>query len=395
MPARASAPASVPVVGRCRTRAEPGRAVAVGVAVGSGVAVGVAVAVAVGVGVGLGVAVGVGFGFGPKPAGGSAESGGTSAMPWAPAPAGAASARSSDPVRAIRRTVGSIAANPRAEPGWMGRVTTFAGMEASVPPRARLAALRRSESAAAALLAVATIVQQGAAIVFTVVFTRVLGTDGYGALAALTNFTVIMLVPGSALQVAVARRGTLGRLGGGPELAATLRRWTTRLLGLLLAVSVVAAVLREPLAGLVNVDETWGAAAVPATATLWLLVCVQRGLLLSAGAYKGVAASLAAEGVGRILVALVLAAVGLGVTGAYLGLGLAYGLIALVLAAVLARRLGPAPAPSRPHPSRPHPSRPRPSRPHPGRPRPGVAEVDRIRCGQPPPPPGGGRRTGP
>src|SRR4051794_38253445 len=86
--------------------------------------------------------------------------------------------------------------------------------------RGRVRAAQRSDTGQAAGLAVATIVQQLLAVAFTVVFTRILGTGGYGSLAALINLTVILLVPGSALQVAAARRGTLRQPGRGAGLAA-------------------------------------------------------------------------------------------------------------------------------------------------------------------------------
>src|SRR4051794_30441146 len=120
--------------------------------------------------------------------------------------------------------------------------------------RGRLEGLRSSDTAQAAGLAVATIVQQGLAVLFTVVFTRILGTGGYGSLGALINLTVILLVPGSALQVVAARQGTLGRLGRGGELAATLDRWTRHILLGLALVAVVSVAARSPLAALVNVD---------------------------------------------------------------------------------------------------------------------------------------------
>ena len=43
------------------------------------------------------------------------------------------------------------------------------------------------------------------ALVFTVVFARVLGATDYGSLATLMSAFIILMVPGSALQVAVAR----------------------------------------------------------------------------------------------------------------------------------------------------------------------------------------------
>ena len=223
---------------------------------------------------------------------------------------------------------------------------------ATRPPslRARLEGLRRSDTAQAAGLAVATMVQQLTAVVFTVVFTRILGTDGYGALAALINFSVILIVPGSALQVAAARQGTLGRLGSGAELAATLNRWTRHVLVGIAAVAVVSVLAREPLAQLVNVEEEWAAAAVPVSAAVWLLVCVQRGLLQAARAYRPVAISIVAEGVLRIVGSLLLVAAALEVTGAYLGLLVAWTVIAVVLGRLLRERLGPPAQDAERHP---------------------------------------------
>ena len=217
--------------------------------------------------------------------------------------------------------------------------------------RARLETLRRSETAQAAGLAVATIAQNLIAVAFTVVFTRILGTDGYGSLAALINFSVILIVPGSALQVAAARQGTLGRLGGGGELAATLDRWTRHIAAGIAVVAVISIIAREPLADLVNVDQAWGAAAVPVTAAVWLLLCVERGLLQAARAYKPVAASIVGEGVVRIAASLVLV-LAFDVTGAYLGLLVAWGGMAVVLGRLLRARLGAPARDAAPHPLR-------------------------------------------
>ncbi len=218
--------------------------------------------------------------------------------------------------------------------------------------RARVGALRRSESAQPALLAGATIVQQLLGVVFTVAFTRILGTGGYGSLAALVNLTVILLVPGSALQVAAAREGTLGRLGRGPELAATLARWMRHLLVVLAAVAVVSVLARAPLAALLNVEQEWAAAAVPPTAVVWLMLCVQRGLLQAAQAYRAVGLSVVLDSAGRLVIGLALVGLGLGVTGAYLGTFLAFALAAVALELVLRRHLG------RPDPRSPrHPLR--------------------------------------
>ena len=147
-------------------------------------------------------------------------------------------------------------------------------------------------------------------------------------------------MPGSALQVAAARQGTLGRLGPGGELAATLDRWTRHLLIGSPPSRSSRSSLRAPLADLVNVDEEWAAAAVPVSAAVWLLLCVQRGLLQAARAYRPVAVSIVLEGIGRLVGALVLVAPAFDVTGAFLGLLVAWASIAIVLGRILRARLG-------------------------------------------------------
>src|SRR3954451_1818919 len=119
------------------------------------------------------------------------------------------------------------------------------------PPDAR----QDPETGKAIGLAAATMAASLVAVVFTVIFTRELGAGGYGSLAALLNLTVILFVPGSALQVAAAREGTLGRLGARGELAATLQRWTRHLILALAVVAGVSVLLREPLAALLDVKQ--------------------------------------------------------------------------------------------------------------------------------------------
>jgi O-antigen/teichoic acid export membrane protein len=213
-----------------------------------------------------------------------------------------------------------------------------------------LGGVLRGETAKAAGLAVATMVANLIAVVFTVIFTRLLGADDYGSLAALLNLTVILLVPGSALQVVAAREGTLGRLGQGGELAATLVRWERHLILAAIGLTVLAVMAREPLAALLNVEEVWAAAAVPGTGAMWLLVCVQRGLLQAAQAYKAVGLSVVLEAFGRLAVGLVLVLAGAGVTGAYLGTVAAVCIAATAMGIILRRRLGPPARQTPPHP---------------------------------------------
>lgn len=219
---------------------------------------------------------------------------------------------------------------------------------APAPPglRARLAA---SPTAAAAGLAAATMAANLVAVVFTVTFTRLLGASDYGSLAALLNLSVILFVPGSALQVAVARAGTLGHLGAAGELSATLRRWTVRLLAVLAAVALVSAVGRAPLAVALDVEQEWAAAAVPVTAVLWSLLSVQRGLLQATREYRAVGVSIVLEALGRLAVGAALVGAGLGVAGAYAGTLASFVVVAAALGMLLRRRLGPPAATARTH----------------------------------------------
>jgi O-antigen/teichoic acid export membrane protein len=219
-------------------------------------------------------------------------------------------------------------------------------------PEAPAGPLPDPETGKAVGLAAATMAANLVAVAFTVIFTRLLGADGYGSLAALLNLTVILFVPGAALQVAAAREGTIGRLGRGGELAGTLSRWSRHILIALAAVTVGSCLVRQPLAAVLNVPQEWGAAAVPITAMLWLLLSLQRGLLQAARSYRAVGLSIAFEALGRLAVSLGFVAAGLGVTGAYLGTIASLALTALALELLLRRRLGPAEPDARQHPLR-------------------------------------------
>jgi O-antigen/teichoic acid export membrane protein len=205
--------------------------------------------------------------------------------------------------------------------------------------RARLDALRSSDLGRAGGLAGAMIVNNVVALGSTVVFARLL--DDYGSLAALISFFLILSVVGQALQVATARDAVLGRLGTGPALVATLRGWTRTLLLLTLAVTVVSVLLREPIAAAVGVEEhPWAAAIGPPAGILWLLLSLLRGGLQGVGDYRAVGISLVAEQTARLVLGGTLAAIGLGVTGAFLGTPLSLIAMAVYCDAELRRRTG-------------------------------------------------------
>jgi O-antigen/teichoic acid export membrane protein len=178
-------------------------------------------------------------------------------------------------------------------------------------------------------------------LIFVVLFTRLLGADNYGALAAIISGFLILMVGGQSVQVAAARESTLGHLGTGGRMRATLERWTRQLVVATVVLVAVGVVIRQPLADVLGVgDHPWAVAWLPATGSLWLLLSLQRGILQGLRGYGAVGISLVGEAVGRIVFALILFGAGLGVTGAYLGNPLAFVAMALWLARVIARRLG-------------------------------------------------------
>jgi O-antigen/teichoic acid export membrane protein len=212
-------------------------------------------------------------------------------------------------------------------PGRIARlIKRFTAGREGVPTS--LADLRGSETAKAAGLAGAMIVNNVIALGSTVVFARLLKDNqggGYGSLAALVSYFLILSVVGQALQVATAREGVLGHLGTGVQLAATVRQWTRSMAVFTVVISIVSVLLRHPIASAVGVKHSpWAAALGLPAAALWLELSILRGVLQGLGDYQAVGFSLIGEQGARLVMGAILAAAGLGVTGAYLGTPLSF-----------------------------------------------------------------------
>jgi O-antigen/teichoic acid export membrane protein len=189
-----------------------------------------------------------------------------------------------------------------------------------------LDSLRGSDTAKAAGLAGAMIANNVIALVSSIVFARLI--SDYGALAALISYLLILTVFGQAMQVATARDAVLGHLGEGEDLLATLERWARSLAIFTVIATIVSILLRAPIAEAVGVKHNsggeWAAAAGIPAGCMYLSVSILRGALQGIGDYKSVGISLIGEQTSRLISGAILAEIGLGVSGAYLGSLISY-----------------------------------------------------------------------
>jgi O-antigen/teichoic acid export membrane protein len=208
----------------------------------------------------------------------------------------------------------------------------------------RLRALTGSDTGRAAELGMAAMIANVVSLVFTLVFTRVLGQSGYGSLGALVSTFLLLTVAGYALQTTVAREVSGAIAAGDPNPGRGVRRWLQRLVLLALGMTVVGVLARRPLATVIGVEDVpWGAAATLPAGALWLVLSVERGALLGFQRYRLVGGSLVAEQVARLVFGIVLAVAGFDVAGAFVGTPLALAAIAAALWVPLHRQVAGAP----------------------------------------------------
>jgi O-antigen/teichoic acid export membrane protein len=201
-----------------------------------------------------------------------------------------------------------------------------------------------SDTGRAAELGIAAMLGNVVSLVFTLVFTRVLGQSGYGSLGALISTFLLLTVAGYALQTTVAREVSGAIAAGDPNAGRGVRRWLQRLALLAVAMAVLGVVAREPLAAAIGVEDVpWAASGTLLSGALWLVLSVERGALLGFQRYRLVGASLVSEQVARLGFGVVLAVAGLDVTGAFLGTPLALATIAALLWVPLHRQVAHAP----------------------------------------------------
>ncbi len=231
--------------------------------------------------------------------------------------------------RTARRTLDVLEAERAAEPR-------------KPPLRQLLGGFSRSDTGRAAGLASAVMGANFIALAYTIVFARVLHSSGYGSLAALVSTFLILSVPGSALQLTVAREVSRAVARGEEHPAAGVWGWLSTLAALTVGATLVSILCRSLVASAVGVpDLPWAASAAVPAGCLWLILSVQRGALQGLQRYKLVGLSLVAEASARLICGLGLVALGAGVTGAFLGTALSIGAVAAALTLPLLRAAGP------------------------------------------------------
>src|SRR3954463_1996747 len=208
----------------------------------------------------------------------------------------------------------------------------------------RLRTLTGSDTGKAAELGIAAMIGNVVSLVFTLVFTRVLGQSGYGSLGALISTFLLLTVAGYALQTTVAREVSAALAAGDPDAGRGVRRWLRKLTMLAVAAAILGVLLRTPIATVIGVEDVpWAASATLLCGALWLVLSVERGALLGFQRYRLVGGSLVAEQVARLLFGVLLAVAGLDVTGAFLGTPLALAAVAAALWVPLQRQVAGAP----------------------------------------------------
>jgi len=172
----------------------------------------------------------------------------------------------------------------------------------------------------AGTVAVAGLVANGAAVVVTVALARLLSNRAYGSLNQLTGLFLVISMPGSAVLVAVVRRVTAWRGAGAAHL---VQRWARRVhrQGTIAVVvfGVVVLAVGPSLAASLKQPGPVGLEAMMLAGAVWVLLCLDRGLLQAHRNYRSLAANLMLEGGARAVAMIALVAAGFGVAGAGIG----------------------------------------------------------------------------
>ncbi len=169
-------------------------------------------------------------------------------------------------------------------------------------------------------VAVAGMIVNGAGALVVVAVARLVTPQSYGAIAQLLGLFFILSMPGSAVLVGVVRRVTaLQRSGQGGQ----VRHWVGRIYRIVIGAIVVEAVAVLALQGWIarqlSLPNSQGVALILVSGGIWILLCVDRGLLQAHRSYRALAGNLLIEGGFRTVFVIGLVAAHLGVAGYAIG----------------------------------------------------------------------------
>jgi O-antigen/teichoic acid export membrane protein len=174
-----------------------------------------------------------------------------------------------------------------------------------------------SGTRSAAIIGVASLLATALNYLFLLAAGRILGSDDYGALAALLGILTVALLPAGALQLAVSRE-VAQRLALGDEDGADAFGWATVRLGAIVTapLALAALALAVPLKELLRIDST--AAVVLAAIGLLpaLLFPISVGLLQGEQRFHAVAAMYVLPFALRLVLLAAVTALGFGLGGA-------------------------------------------------------------------------------
>jgi len=173
-------------------------------------------------------------------------------------------------------------------------------------------------------VAIAGMLVNGAGALVVVVVARLVSPQAYGALAQLLGLFFILSMPGSAVLVGVVRRVTALRNSGSED---QIRAWVAKVHRIaIVAVAlefVVVLVLQDWIARQLSLPNADGVVLILVASGIWILLCVDRGLLQAHRSYRPLAGNLLVEGSVRTVMVIVLVALHLGVAGYALGMFIA------------------------------------------------------------------------
>lgn len=165
-----------------------------------------------------------------------------------------------------------------------------------------------------AALLIATVVSNGGNFLFTVIMSRLLGADRYGALGSIIGFLTVITVLAMAAQLAVAQMvaGRVGADGG----SLRLRRPVIAAAAVALGALLLTAALSPVLEGFLHLSSPGPVLLLALILFPTIAATVPTGVLLGRQRYGYVGASLALGAIGRLVVGVALVEAGLGVAGA-------------------------------------------------------------------------------